>query len=83
MKRLAIGNQCPACLRSFRFRIARKFWMRIIPGSRRYFCDLCGSTSFSIFKKITFRLNRLPYRKLRGIIGYPTPKNFVITQRKY
>ncbi len=69
MKRLAFGNQCPACLQSFRYRIRRKFWMRIIPGSRRYFCDLCCYTSVSLFRKTSFRLNRVPYKKVKAIVG--------------
>ena len=68
MKRLAYANQCPACLQSFRYRITRKFWMRIIPGSRHYFCDLCWHTSVSLFRKTSFRLNRLPTRKVKEIV---------------
>jgi len=68
MKRLAFGNQCPACLQSFRYRIPRKFWMRIIPGSRRYFCDRCGYTSVSLFRKTSLRIIRLPYRKVKAIV---------------
>ena len=43
--------------------------MRIIPGSRHYLCDYCGYTAISFFKKASFRLGRLPIRKIKAIIN--------------
>lgn len=76
MRRLDFGNRCPACIKSFPYRIPRKFWMRIFPGSRRYFCNRCGYTSMTLFKKMSFRLNRLPYKKAKEILGVPFLKWF-------
>lgn len=70
MKRSAFGNQCPACLNSFRHRIRRKFWIRNIPESRRPFCDLGGCTTASLFRKTSRKeFNRLPYRKPKALVG--------------
>ena len=68
MRLYSFGNRCPLCHLTFRYRISRKFYMRLIPGSRHYLCDYCGYTSFSFFKKISIRLFHLHGKKVRAII---------------
>ena len=51
----SIHKKCPSCGEHYINRIPRKWYMRLIPGSKRYLCRFCRS-KFTIFLwKITIR----------------------------
>jgi hypothetical protein len=39
---------CPYCLTESRYRIERKWWMRLIPGTRYYQCRQCNCKYFVV-----------------------------------
>jgi len=50
MLHVALTIKCPVCGSKTELeRKGRHLWMRIIPGSRRYYCDQCGSSFWSVF----------------------------------
>jgi hypothetical protein len=84
MRRYSFRNQCPLCSLRFRFRIRRKFYMRLIPGSRHYLCDHCGYTAISFFKKVSIRLFRLQVKKIRAIVdSYSAHAPMVIMESEF
>ena len=42
MKIIAFDKHCPVCRTSLETRIRRKYWMRLIPGTKHYNCDYFG-----------------------------------------
>ena len=51
----SIHKKCPSCGEHYINRIPRKWYIRLIPGSKRYLCRMCRS-KFTIFLwKITIR----------------------------
>ena len=73
MKRFSLGHTCPLCNQAFRFRIRRKWYMRLVPGSRHYVCDYCGYRSVSLFKKVSLRLFRMPLNRVKSLIDKSLP----------
>jgi transposase-like protein len=43
------GANCPLCQDGQLFRIRRKLWMRLFPGSKRFQCKHCSATFFLVF----------------------------------
>ena len=41
--------ECPICGKGFLDRHRRKFWMRLIPGSKHYLCDCCRAHYLNVF----------------------------------
>ncbi len=47
---------CSHCGADCDFRIRRKAWMRLIPGSARYLCTACGHKTLLLFNRWRVRL---------------------------
>ena len=40
---------CPLCGKGFIERRRRKFWMRLVPGSKYYLCDWCPARYLTVY----------------------------------
>ena len=54
-------KQCPKCQGIWYDRIYRKSWMRLIPGTKLYYCNNCRYKFMIIFRRSALRM---AYRKL-------------------
>jgi ssDNA-binding Zn-finger/Zn-ribbon topoisomerase 1 len=45
------GIECPVCGKGGLKRRRRKFWMRLIPGSKHYLCNWCPARYLVIFDR--------------------------------
>ena len=43
--------KCSRCGNNAFFRVKRHWWMRLVPTSRLYHCDVCSTPSFVLFNK--------------------------------
>lgn len=48
MSILVINKKCPKCDSVERYRIKRSLWMRLIPKSKYYLCELCDGKFISV-----------------------------------
>ena len=48
MSILVNNKKCPKCESVERYRIRRSLWMRLIPKSKYYLCELCDGKFFSV-----------------------------------
>jgi hypothetical protein len=58
MKKIAFDKHCPVCRTALNTRISRKYWMRLIPGTKYYNCDYCGAHSVWFFETVACRLTQ-------------------------
>jgi hypothetical protein len=56
MTKLAFGPKCPYCKDMAKITIKRRFWMRIVPGTKYYHCSWCGGSFFTILTAIAIEL---------------------------
>ena len=55
MKKIVFDKHCPLCGTILKKRIRRKFWMRLIPGTKNYSCNYCGAHSLCFFETVACR----------------------------
>ena len=48
---------CPICGNGILERRPRNFWMRLVPGSKHYMCDLCPTHYLTVYGR---RMKLLP-----------------------
>ena len=49
MPEMSPGVECPLCGQGVLVRRRRKFWMRLIPGSKHYQCDWCPARYLTVY----------------------------------
>jgi hypothetical protein len=49
-------KKCPNCQDAWYDRIYRKSWMRLIPGTKHYYCNRCRYKFMIIFWKISVKI---------------------------
>jgi hypothetical protein len=57
-------KKCPNCQGSWYDRINRKSWMRLIPGTKYYYCNNCRYRFMIIFRKIAIKMS---YKKIKQL----------------
>ena len=57
-------KKCPNCQDIWYDRINRKDWMRLIPATKRYYCNSCRYKFVIIFRRIALKTS---YKKLKRL----------------
>ena len=59
-------SRCPQCSQSQKTRVQRDWWMRMIPGSRLYECDHCGTRYLTVNMRPSSLSERSEQREVKG-----------------
>ena len=60
------GKACPKCQDTYRSRLRRSFWMRIIPATKYYECEHCHSKFVAVRESLSVNW---PFGKTAWVIG--------------
>ena len=57
LSRKDFQKKCPNCRDIWYDRIYRKSWMRLIPGTKHYYCNKCRYKFMIIFRRIALKMS--------------------------
>ena len=80
LARKEFQKKCPKCRDIWYDRIYRKYWMRLIPGTKYYYCSRCRSKFMIIFGRSALKM---AYKRLQPLSlqqGFSIPKTILKTR---